>query len=284
MKLNKTDKKLIEMLKENTGKHMLDSGNAYGRHWEKNQKVDFTKRDEVELTFDKWNDEVTVDVTIDLFHFLRDKVNYIHQIQSSFIKFCNRPENVDKYWDENIEDYIEYRKKKYNARDIWSENSYNGESALSQIIQFVEWYDDKGWYVILQIHGGCDARSGYTSPVIFELVNDSIGGFSRVNITCPECHANWDTDDAGYSWEPDSSCIKELDNDPRLFDVDRSAYKIKLNSLNSNVPSYADYGSYDYEFVKEFPIEPEDNIVYVREEDNKALCPHCHKGILCGRI
>ena len=29
------------MLTENTGKHMLDSGGAYGRHWERNQKKSF---------------------------------------------------------------------------------------------------------------------------------------------------------------------------------------------------------------------------------------------------
>ena len=35
---NELKKKVIEMLQENTGRHMLDSGGAYGRHWERNQK------------------------------------------------------------------------------------------------------------------------------------------------------------------------------------------------------------------------------------------------------
>ena len=34
--MNKTERKLAEMLKENTGIHMLDSGGAYGRHWQLN--------------------------------------------------------------------------------------------------------------------------------------------------------------------------------------------------------------------------------------------------------
>jgi hypothetical protein len=31
---------LLEMFQENTGAHMLDSGGAYGRNWERNQGKD----------------------------------------------------------------------------------------------------------------------------------------------------------------------------------------------------------------------------------------------------
>lgn len=33
----KTKHLIYEMLTENTGRHMLDSGGAYGRNWERNQ-------------------------------------------------------------------------------------------------------------------------------------------------------------------------------------------------------------------------------------------------------
>ena len=36
-----TAKIIYKMLTESTGKHMLDSGGAYGRHWERNQKKSF---------------------------------------------------------------------------------------------------------------------------------------------------------------------------------------------------------------------------------------------------
>ena len=32
---------IADMLQENTGRHMLDSGGAYGRNWERNQGRDF---------------------------------------------------------------------------------------------------------------------------------------------------------------------------------------------------------------------------------------------------
>ena len=34
-----TQKMLARMLTENTGRNILDSGDAYGRHWEKNQGI-----------------------------------------------------------------------------------------------------------------------------------------------------------------------------------------------------------------------------------------------------
>lgn len=36
-KLTSTERVLIAMLTENTGRHMLDSGGAYGRNWERNR-------------------------------------------------------------------------------------------------------------------------------------------------------------------------------------------------------------------------------------------------------
>ncbi|MEM3215909.1 MAG: hypothetical protein QXS81_01030 [Candidatus Micrarchaeaceae archaeon] len=39
------ERQIAEMLIENTGVHMLDSGGAYGRHWQENRKIaDFRKR------------------------------------------------------------------------------------------------------------------------------------------------------------------------------------------------------------------------------------------------
>lgn len=41
-------KKIIEMLTQNTGIALCDSGGAYGRHWQENQKVnDWNIKDKV---------------------------------------------------------------------------------------------------------------------------------------------------------------------------------------------------------------------------------------------
>jgi len=49
-------------------------------------------------------------------------------------------------------------------------NTYNGESMLSQVLQYTSLYHpDEGYYILLQIHGGCDVRGGYTDAKLFRL-------------------------------------------------------------------------------------------------------------------
>ncbi len=43
----KIEELITAMLKENTGSHFLDSGGAYGRNWQRNQKVDFEENQPV---------------------------------------------------------------------------------------------------------------------------------------------------------------------------------------------------------------------------------------------
>jgi hypothetical protein len=38
MKLTPTERMLLAMLREDTGKHMLDSGGDDSRHWQRNRK------------------------------------------------------------------------------------------------------------------------------------------------------------------------------------------------------------------------------------------------------
>jgi hypothetical protein len=75
-------------------------------------------------------------------------------------------------------------------------NSYNGECDLTQTIQFVEFewgeYGDK--YVLLQIHGGCDVRGGYSSPVAYKL-RDYVEGLYDWNVRDYWCDVvSWDED------------------------------------------------------------------------------------------
>ncbi len=57
--MNQTEKKIAEMLKENTGRHMLDSGGAYGRHWERNQDKTFEDEPATILNFEEEHIKIT---------------------------------------------------------------------------------------------------------------------------------------------------------------------------------------------------------------------------------
>ena len=50
-------------------------------------------------------------------------------------------------------------------------NSYNWNANFSQVIQYtmMKHIDTDEDYVLLQIHGGCDVRGGYTDAKLFKL-------------------------------------------------------------------------------------------------------------------
>lgn len=47
-------------------------------------------------------------------------------------------------------------------------NTYNSDSDLSQILQYSWLTINDEQYLLLQIHGGCDARGGYTDAKLFK--------------------------------------------------------------------------------------------------------------------
>ena len=52
-------------------------------------------------------------------------------------------------------------------------NTYDGDSDLSQVLQGA-WLEDADGdtYLLLQIHGGCDVRGGYTDAKLFKAEYD----------------------------------------------------------------------------------------------------------------
>jgi hypothetical protein len=161
---------IYKMLTENTGAHMLDSGGAYGRNWERNQvktMQDFENEPEELYTYSKrWNE---LSRTVSVYH-------YLSQLETDEIcdQFNAMPcedwdaehvYGVSKEQWEWLKDNIPDFKAKHTF------NTYNGESDLSQILQG-SWLDiDDDYfhlrYLLLQIHGGCDARGGYTNAKLF---------------------------------------------------------------------------------------------------------------------
>lgn len=156
MNATRTEQVVYEMLTENTGRHLLDSGDAYGRNHERNQAKSLDDfRNEARTVFDtRWGD-----VSVSLFHHLVDKLTYAAEEDNYFHQWAK---DKDDYWLQLVEDYAEFR----GWEIAFSENSYNRESNLSQVIQYTVY--DSG-LVALQVHGGADVRGGYTAPRIFSI-------------------------------------------------------------------------------------------------------------------
>lgn len=197
--LTPTKKAVIEMLVENTGVHMLDSGGAYGRAWQRNRTV--TNWDEIpDISIDIDDEErCQFSVIRSTYHFLVNNLLYDEE--------CERLEKWFKAWamdgKMNKETWIHCMEKfpeELGAGDIKSYNTYDGENVLNQVLQFVCFsWDDNEW-VLLQVHGGCDVRGGYSIPKVFKELDGFFNIGNDLIASCTDgCWRFW-SDDGGYNW------------------------------------------------------------------------------------
>lgn len=159
---------ITSMLKENTGRSILDSGGAYGRHFEQNQKVDDFGETEP-YAVNVYSDHVSL--TANVFHFLNEFLEYnekTHEMNQQFREFATSGDMKNESWLFCANEWLE-------NNDRWV-NTYNRETILSQTLQYVfldgdmnpcDMYQTE--YIFLQVHNGCDVRGGYTAPVLFKM-------------------------------------------------------------------------------------------------------------------
>lgn len=183
--LNETQRVILAMLRENTGRHFLDSGGAYGRSWERNQTRDLVNAPastlEARVYTHRDTDETTpeLSVTHSVFHWLSDRLEYAPELDAVFQRFADWPTRTDEGCLLIMRQFADLVCKHEaragnDAGGLYKDgpprivNTYNGEDLLSQTIQYCYLDTDTyGEIVILQIHGGCDVRGGYTRPRVF---------------------------------------------------------------------------------------------------------------------
>ena len=190
----KTEQVIFDMLTENTGSHMLDSGGQDQRHWQRNAKKtldDF--RSEPFATIDpKYGDSA-----ISLFHYMNQYLDFDEELTNHFEEFAKElPDEpwlgVIEYWLDslNIEEEGEFY-----SDSRWSFNTYNFEMwHVNQTLQGSFFGMNGREYLITQIHGGADVRGGYTKPKVFSLKSWSgkdefVLSAADFAFTCPKCEA-----------------------------------------------------------------------------------------------
>lgn len=271
-----TEQVLQTMLTENTGRHMLDSGGAYGRNWERNQGVDWDSVPETDVSWRAYEAsqysrkpegtlEMELMATLNVYPFLRERVDFAPEVDALLQAFGQSEGHADEPWLATMEAFAEA-----HDADWFTVNTYNGEDALSQVLQYTVYEDDeRGEYIcLLQIHGGCDVRGGYTAPRAFTVSEPHVlMDNARIEVACdgsgepdhnpgqidlegnpvvePHCGANW-TDEGGSSWLYDGGTgDKGLDD----FPVERGT-------------------------------EGKRGVLVIDEDANVAFCPVCGKGKL----
>jgi predicted NUDIX family phosphoesterase len=187
--MSRTDEKIIELLKYNTGKALCDSGDAYGRNYERNQDIDFEKTDRVEYEiYTDNNGNSSIDFSVSLYHYLNEilEINNITDfLNESYNNWYNNLNDDDD--DCDYSEFLNYIGAYSNQKYI--ENSYNYDNNLTQVIQYYIFNYNNRVFVFLQIHGGCDVRGGYTDPYIFELNGyltgnvDVFGTIDNIDVT-----------------------------------------------------------------------------------------------------
>ena len=287
--MTKTEKALIEQLTQSTGRALCDSGDVYGRHWEKNQGRDFLSEPHTVLEFTSFlcvdgTTSNNIDITHNVFHFLNERLDYDGDMNRKFSNFARRKEYEDDCWLTIMEEFVKTRGDEIDKLEV---NTYNGEDLLSQTIQYTQWYDRDNFteYVLLQTHNGCDVRGGYSRPKVYRAC-DGLYDNARAMIYCPKCKALWESDE-GYYWCPNSEYMDYADEPWMLFRDSELGDRDSINLLNisPNIPSWSKSGTngerYTWVKCEEFPTEPEKGMFYVNEE-GQGLCPYCGKGILEG--
>lgn len=175
-KTTNVEKLLFSMYTENTGSALWDSGNAYGRHHERNSKLTLKKAlDLPSVTFDLYNNEATATssdlcLSVNLFKYLINCELELNDICEKFNKINKKAKDCDFEQMYGVSLKAGAFLQELNAIFDDPFNSYNDSiQILSQVIQgcYVTIGDNK--YILLQIHGGCDVRGGYTNAKLFKL-------------------------------------------------------------------------------------------------------------------
>ncbi|NOQ37574.1 hypothetical protein GQ472_01670 [archaeon] len=208
-KYSKLQKAILSLMVEDTGANLLDSGGAYGRHYERNQQVkDWTAVKD--LSFDEFG------YTRNLFPFLVQQLDINPESQKLQGQFDRMSAKSDEPYLSDMEQFLEKLAKdgRLESDDyLVTEkptviNTYNAESALSQILQYALFMVDGEYYVILQVHNGCDARGGYTKPKIFAVPDPESFIIRQNDADVTTKKGTYTTDDT-YNFYPESGISGE---------------------------------------------------------------------------
>lgn len=196
---------------EPTGRHMLDSGGAYGRHWERNQGKPVEAWTEApEVIFTDWG------VSVNTFRLLLKHLNYTRNsalLEASFRRYVERTPEGEAYFNSSwsVEAWLD---QDLGVEPEDNYNTYNFETLLDSTLQGVHFETLTGRYIALSYHGGCDVRGGYTDYKVYELCADYclLVAYGDANVHCANTDCGvWYDIRGGYSVEYQEGTDAEID-------------------------------------------------------------------------
>lgn len=236
--ISELEKQLLDMYLENTGRYLTDSGGAYGRGWEIARKAgieairnrpDFKpeiwSNDDFYFTANTYNyllNHLDTDDTSDMLNkilkdFSEKSELYGMRLMEAFQEHLEMINEWNQDYDTSIYEMIgteqndlwdDHETKQYIFNIESTVNTYNYDNTLDKILQYCFMQSENETYgsdyIMLQLHGGCDARGGYTEPKIFCLQDSDMFIISQADLHLYGVDKKesfyMSSDDSGYHW------------------------------------------------------------------------------------
>lgn len=171
---------------EDTGRHILDSGDAYGRRFERLAGMtvgDFMASDAVTV------DEDT-GPSVSLFRVLVDHLQVTdntRRLTRAFREFVDAsPVGVHYY---NTAHSVEEFVSGLGGEVIRHDNTYNYDHLADGNVQFMEFALAGVTYTAISTHNGADIRGGYSDYVIYLACECWGYALTQCTLTCRKCDA-----------------------------------------------------------------------------------------------
>lgn len=249
-RLTPTQRKLAKMFMQHISTSILDSGGSYGYGYQFSRENPEWEKPQTRFEFDPcYGDSFEMSSIVSTYHLLSGQLDYVSAWNTKFQKWVRQWYAKDEDWEEHLEEFKHPGTGELctgSGGDWYSKSwvsgyTYNDETLLDRDFIYYKYGD----LIIIQIHNGCDARGGFTSPVLFNIEYwNEFNPYVGASAHCPECNSYWD-----YSlyYLQDSTDGKDL----------RKDYPFELGT------------------------EGKAGTLVIRE-DSRAFCPICGKGLIEG--
>lgn len=192
---------IARLLKQDTGRHFLDSGGAYGRHHERNAM----KTDE-QLTGWDYNLEVRpthFEVSRNVADWMYHGFDFDREHTTKLMAFSRSERMAEKDWYKCLVAYLDSIDADIDREK--SGNTCNSQTLLTQDVTYVSIDIPNlcGDYYAIAVHQGCDVRGGYGEYVIAEATDD-MWSYANATLYCKNRH--YLTTDDAYRWYLNGDC------------------------------------------------------------------------------
>lgn len=206
--------------RENTGAHFLDSGSAYGRHYE----GALIPREAPEVRWSRGVEYPVVNTGV----FLDNCLEHEQSVQEEFEHWAEQPENANYNWFEAGRLFMEEKGFELKGRG----NPYNKDNDLTQVYVWEVWFkqdseatdwayiprrDRDDYLLVLYVHTGCDVRGGYTRPYFAQSQGEyTLPWHVVAGVYIVEARQNGETIPCATSWQnrtPEQKAISEMNQE-----------------------------------------------------------------------